>query len=126
MRRVVRKNGQVKRAHAYDFPPNAFSRGGRPTDETQSQRCDTERKSANSDAGDEQQYLNVVADEDLGGVETWGYSDATTGTTGTVAGSENQESAAAPTECEEKSQKEDLQRELRAAINALEAVDKAL
>jgi len=117
---------KVKRAHAYDFPLDAFSRGGRPTDETCSRGNDVEPDAAKTDAGDEQQCLDDVADEDLGRVETWGHSDGTTGTTGTVAGSDDDASASGPTESEAIPKNDDLHRKLRTAIESLEAADEAL
>jgi hypothetical protein len=117
---------KVKRAYAYDFPLDAFSRGGRPTGEAGSQGRDVERERGTGDAGDEQQRLDDVAEEDLGRVETWGHSDGTTGTTGTVAGSDADLSASGPAESEAISQNEDLHRKLRTAIESLEAADEAL
>lgn len=120
---------KVKRAYAYDFPLDAFSRGGRPTDETCSRGSDVERDAAKTDAGDEQQCLDDVADEDLGRVETWGSSDATTGSTESGVVSNDGESAVDSTANEPGSHEditEELQRELRTAIDALEAADEAL
>ncbi|NIC00248.1 HNH endonuclease signature motif containing protein [Halobacterium sp. R2-5] len=119
---------KIKRAYAYDFPLDAFSRGGRPTSETRNQGRDVERDTPKDDAGDEQQRLNDVAGEDLGRVETWGNSDTTTGPSGLAAGSGDDESASGCPETEAVSPNltEELLRELQSAIEALEAADEAL
>ena len=117
---------KVKRAYAYDFPLNAFSRGGRPTVETCNQGHDEERATAKGNVGDEQQRLDDVTDEDLGRVETCGCSDVTNRTTGTVARSDDGSSASGPTESEARSQNDELHRTLRRAIKSIEAADEAL
>jgi hypothetical protein len=119
---------KVKRAYAYDFPLDAFSRGGRPTGETRSQECDAERELVEGDTSDEQQRLDDVADEDLGRVETWGDSDATSDPAESGAVRKDGESGSGSIESEAVSNEEnnELRRELRAAIEALEAADKAL
>ena len=57
---------KVKRACAYEFPLDAFSRGGRPPEKAGDQ--EVERKSG-GDHSDAQQRLD---DADLGRTETWG------------------------------------------------------
>ncbi|WP_135807230.1 HNH endonuclease [Halorussus marinus] len=61
---------KVKRAYAYDFPLDAFGRGGRPTGSRPEQSTATAEHES-----DQQQRLDDVAEQesiDLGRTETWG------------------------------------------------------
>ncbi|GAD51527.1 hypothetical protein MBEHAL_0287 [Halarchaeum acidiphilum MH1-52-1] len=103
-----------KRANAYDFPLDAFSRGGRPTNEEIAER----------DSDDDQQLLDVATDDDLEPVETWGTSDATDSSDGGLSDPGSRERAGAPRE--EDDAADEPRRKLLAAIDALEAADEAL
>ncbi len=65
---------KVKRACAYDFPLDAFDRGGRRVGRDTSDRG-SDTPDTVEDNGDEQKELDVVAEQDpdsLGRTETWG------------------------------------------------------
>ena len=65
---------KIKRAYAYDFPLDAFGRGGRPTNDEPSNRSSA-TTGTTAGKSDEQQRLDAVAEQDpdsLGQTETWG------------------------------------------------------
>jgi hypothetical protein len=113
---------KVKRAYAYDFPLEAFGRGGRPTnDAEQSPQPVTEDDTdAESDADAQQRLDAVDSDDDLGRTETWGQSDETAdaGTALETNSDDHTQSNGTDTA--------DVQRELQAAIEALEEIESAL
>ena len=114
---------KIKRAYAYDFPLEAFSRGGRPTNDVEQSAQSASGTNADSESEENaQQRLDAVDGDgdDLGRTETWGHSDATTNTSMTRETSNGDESDSGEAGAE------DVRRELQSAIDALEAVDEAL
>jgi 5-methylcytosine-specific restriction endonuclease McrA len=114
---------KVKRAYAYDFPLEAFERGGRPTNDVEqpAQPSTGDDVDAESDADGQQRLDGVDSDgDDLGRTETWGQSDATTDEETTLE-MHRDDDAQSPGD-----DTADIHRELQAAIEALEAIDSAL
>lgn len=72
---------KVKRAYAYDFPLDAFSRGGRPASDADHAESaeDTTEHDVDGTSDDSQQRLDAVRSDspDLGRTETWGDSETT-------------------------------------------------
>jgi hypothetical protein len=110
---------KLKRACAYDFPLDAFSRGGRPAEEARNQEVESK---SGGDSLDAQQRLDDVSDaDDLGRTETWGsddeQADDPTADTATLL------SELAGAEASKSSESGDgLQQEVDAAIETLEAL----
>lgn len=112
---------KVKRACAYDFPLDAFNRGGRQVDRDTSDRGSATPDTV-EDNGDEQQQLDAVPDQDpdsLGRTETWGTTEpdvqslTPNGGAGGHGGSDD-------------GSDDDLRAHLQEAITALQEVDEAL
>jgi hypothetical protein len=105
---------KVKRACAYEFPLDAFSRGGRPAADAGDEVSDSERGDA-----DAQQRLDDVTDDDLRPTETWGSDDAdaggSAGTTATLLSERRVDDASGESG-------DEVRREVDAAIEALEAL----
>lgn len=110
-----------KRARAYEFPLDAFNRGGRPADDTHS-----EQPSVTSDttegASDEQQRLDAVAEQSAESGEGAGTGEAPESGSDAHAGDEQQ----APVAHGESDANREVHARLRRAIDALQAVDNAL
>ena len=110
---------KAKRGYAFDFPLDAFSRGGRPTGDARD-----ESSSARQDDGDAQQRLDAVPEtgDDDSQTETWGGDDTdeSVDTSATKLLSELAE--------EHKSDEsvDDLQSEIANAIERLEALQAEL
>ena len=114
---------KVKRAYAYDFPLDAFERGGRPTNDVEqpAQPSTGDDVDAESDADGQQRLDGMNSDgDDLGRTETWGQSDTTTDEE-TALEMHRDDDAQSPG-----GDTADIHRELQAAIEALEAIDSAL
>jgi hypothetical protein len=109
---------KVKRARAYEFPLDAFSRGGRPAADTQDQKTNRE---PDRDEVETQQRLDDVADDDVddvGQTETWG-GDAT-GELGDVDAATLLSELAQDSEADKSN--DEVQQQVDAAIEALEAL----
>ncbi|WP_435180517.1 HNH endonuclease [Halorussus sp. AFM4] len=110
---------KVKRAYAYDFPLDAFSRGGRPTDDSRPKR-DTQ---ATKNESDKQQRLDDVADQEdgsLGRIETWGTPESNTDEPGVHDGDlRNGRSA------DDDGLSDELRRHLQQAIDSLQEANSA-
>jgi hypothetical protein len=114
---------KVKRANAYDFPLDAFSRGGRPTDSERSDRSPATTDTGEAD-GDEQQRLDAVPDQDpdsLGRTETWRATEAGPETRSSNESVEDTEQAVS-----ENGADEELRVRLQHAIDALQEVEQGL
>jgi hypothetical protein len=112
-----------KRACAYDFPLDAFNRGGRPTDDGRSERSTTETDSTTR-ASDEQQQLDAVAEQEsdsLGRTETWGSPESGPETRPLDGSAEETDQAVS-----ENGTGEELRVHLQHAIEALQEVEQAL
>ena len=113
---------KVKRACAYEFPLDAFSRGGRPAADTQEQEPNRE---SDSDETDAQQRLDDVADDgvdDGGRTETWAGD-----TTGESVDSDTATLLSELAEDDEAGESDDsIRREVDAAIETLEALQAEL
>ena len=112
-----------KRACAYDFPLDAFSRGGRPPEDTQAEQTASAEETP-TDESDEQQRLDTVAekeDESLGRTETWGTPESESTVQSVDATSQRTDQVAS-----DGSGSNELQEHLRRAIDALQEVDEAL
>ncbi|SDF96829.1 hypothetical protein [Halorientalis regularis] len=109
-----------KRACAYAFPLDAFNRGGRPTDDTHSEQPSVTSETT-EDGSDEQQQLDVVADQSPESGEETGVVEESEAASGAhdVGGEENAggggENAAA-----------EVRARLQRAIDALQEVEDAL
>ncbi|WP_394348212.1 HNH endonuclease [Salinadaptatus halalkaliphilus] len=112
---------KAKRAYAYDFPLDAFGRGGRPSADTGADQDATQELM--TDEGDEQQRLDAVAEEDesLGRTETWGSPES-----GSKAQSGDVNEQRTDRVASDGSGSNELQEHLRQAIDALQEVDEAL
>ncbi len=108
-----------KRARAFDFPLDAFSRGGRPTDE---ERTDG-TSDTSADAGEDQQRLDAVPDQagSPGRTETWGTSETQPDTRSTDTGGSETDPVESGREPDE-----ELETQLQHAIDALQNVSQAL
>jgi hypothetical protein len=110
---------KVKRACAYEFPLDAFSRGGRPAGEARNQ--DGESESASGE--ETQQRLDDVSDDgDAGRTETWG-GDTTGTSVDTDTATLLRELAGADASSESG---DGLQQKVDAAIETLEALQAEL
>ncbi len=112
---------KVKRACAYDFPLDAFSRGGRPTSRDTSDRGSATPDTVEDD-GDEQQQLDAVSDQDpdsLGRTETWGTTEPEVQSLTANGGAGGHGGSADGSDG-------DLRAHLQEAISALQEVDQAL
>jgi hypothetical protein len=110
-----------KRAYAYEFPLDAFSRGGRPTEDARGEA--TASRDDLDDDDDGQQRLVEVADE---GGDAAGTGDAVTVTAGEgadVDASRDQDAEQAVPDADETAA---LQEHLQEAIESLQALDSAL
>jgi hypothetical protein len=110
-----------KRAYAYEFPLDAFSRGGRPTEDARGEA--TASRDDLDDDDDGQQRLVEVADE---GGDAAGTGDAVTVTAGEgadVDASRDQDAEQAAPDADETAV---LQEHLQEAIESLQALDSAL
>jgi hypothetical protein len=106
---------KVKRACAYEFPLDAFSRGGRPA--ADARKRDTESESDGEDSDAQQRIDDVSDDADLGPTETWGSDDG--------AGQPSADTATLLSELageEAVESDESLHSEVDAAIKRLEAL----
>ena len=114
---------KVKRAHAYDFPLEAFGRGGRPANDVEqpAQPSTGDDAAAESEA-DTQQRLDAMDNDgdDLGRTETWGHSDTTTDPAPNIEANSDEHADSRETDTA------DIHRELQSAIEALEAADSEL
>ena len=106
---------KVKRACAYEFPLDAFSRGGRPAAKAQKQDAESE---SGSDAETQQRLDDVSDDGDAGRTETWG-GDTTGESVDTDTATPLSELAGADASSESDG---GLQQEVDAAIETLEAL----
>ncbi|QDX41172.1 HNH endonuclease [Salarchaeum sp. JOR-1] len=110
-----------KRACAYDFPLDAFARGGRPADGTRSEQPSVTTDTA-EEAGDEQQRLDAVADQSPeSGEETGMADDLEPGSDAHVV-DEERESGGQDADGVD----EELRGRLQQAIDALQEVDETL
>ncbi|ELY39827.1 HNH endonuclease [Natronorubrum tibetense GA33] len=113
---------KAKRAYAYDFPLDVFGRGGRPSQDTQSEQDVSEEVA--TDESDDQQRLDAVAegeDESLGRTETWGTPESES----TVQSTDVNEQRTDPV-ASDGSGSNELREHLQQAIDALLEVDEAL
>jgi hypothetical protein len=101
---------KVKRAYAYEFPLDAFSRGGRPPEEARNQEVESTSDGEDSNT---QQRLDDV---DLGRTETWGCDDVVTGHSSADTASLLSELAS------EDESSDELKQEVDVAIEKLEAL----
>jgi len=112
-----------KRACAYDFPLDAFSRGGRPPDSERSERnSDTDDTTA--EESDEQQRLDAVPEQDpdsMGRTETWGTTETTPETRASNESVEDTSQGVS-----KNGNDDDLRVYLQHAIDALQDVEQAL
>ena len=114
---------KFKRGCAFDFPLDAFSRGGRPRADGQSDRSVAEAETAASES-DEQQRLDAVADQEpasTSGTETVSESESDPGVKASVEGSEDNDR-----ELNEDDADGELRAHLQQAISALQEVNAAL
>ena len=114
-----------KRACAYDFPLDAFDRGGRPTnDERSKQRSDTPETSV--EEPEEQQRLDAVAEQDqdaLGQAQPRGSgSTEATDNTPPLGGDEDLDRRSR----DESADTDALRAQLQQAVDALQEVSEAL
>ncbi len=111
---------KVKRAYAYDFPLDAFGRGGRPTDESRSERNTQATKSES----DQQQRLGDVAEQEdaaLGRTETWGIRESNmNGQAASDGGRRNDRSA------DDDDLSDELRKHLQQAIDSLQEANSTL
>ena len=112
-----------KRACAYDFPLDAFNRGGRPTDSERSEHSTT---ATDTTAGenDEQQRLDAVAEQNpdsLGRAETWGTPEPDPESRPSNGSVEDTDQAVS-----ENGADDELRVHLQHAIDALQEVEQAL
>jgi hypothetical protein len=111
---------KVKRAYAYDFPLEAFGRGGRPTDDSRSERNTQATKSES----DQQQRLDDVAEQEdaaLGRTETWGTRESNTDGQTTRDGDRRNDRSA-----DDDNLSEELRKHLQQAIDSLQEANSAL
>ncbi|WP_336337416.1 HNH endonuclease [Haloarcula brevis] len=109
---------KVKRAYAYDFPLDAFSRGGRPTDS----RPEQSSAAAESES-DQQQRLDDVAEPespDLGRTETWGTPESNS------AGEAPRDSDQRNGRAGDDGMSDELRTNLQQAIESLQDINTAL
>jgi len=108
---------KAKRAYAFEFPLDAFSRGGRPPAESAGQDS---RGESGSEEADAQQRLDAVTDDsdDAGRTETWGGDGD--GESGAVDAATLLSELAA--EDEAGNSADELQRQVDAAIETLEGL----
>lgn len=104
---------KVKRAYAYEFPLDAFSRGGRPTADARNQDAESE---AGSDEEAQQRLDDVSDDADMGRTETWGNDEPDPGQPSADTATLLSELAG------EDESGDELHQEVDAAIETLEAL----
>lgn len=110
-----------KRACAYDFPLDAFRRGGRPADGTRSDTPSVTSETTKKDS-DEQQRLDAVAEQSAESGEGTGTAAETERGSDAHAGDGEQD----PGEHGETAANKELRTRLQRAIDALQEVDNAL
>lgn len=113
---------KIKRAYAYNFPLDAFSRGGRPSGETAPDQ-NAPPDETPVDESDEQQRLDTIAegeDESLGRTETWGTPESESKMQGNSNGKRTDQVVSGGSGSNE------LREHLQQAIDALQEVDEAL
>jgi len=111
---------KMKRAYAYDFPLDAFGRGGRPSEATRSEQ-DTQVTESESD---QQQRLNDVTEQessDLGRTETWGTPEPDSDEQTARNGDQQDKRSVA-----EGDVSDELRAHLQQAINSLQEINSAL
>lgn len=112
-----------KRACAYDFPLGAFSRGGRPPEDTDTEQTATGEETTTTET-DEQQRLDAVAepeDDSLGRTETWDSPKSESKTQSLDARRESEDFDGS-----DDSSRDELRAHLQQAIDSLQDIDKAL
>ncbi|WP_302081081.1 HNH endonuclease [Salinibaculum rarum] len=110
-----------KRACAYAFPLDAFSRGGRPADSARSATSAVTSDTAEG-GSDEQQRLDAVAEQSAESAERAGPGEAPESGSDAHAGDEQQ----APGGHGERDANKEVHARLQRAIDALQEVDNAL